>query len=92
MIEIKNYDLVTITKLNENINLIDKKITFQSCEIWKDIQKVIKEEGYGVYRVEYKKEIEWWFNVNYNTMYAYDRNMSKEEIKGFINYLNKKYK
>lgn len=92
MKEIKNYDLVTITKLNENINLIDKKITFQSCDIWKDIQKVIIEEGYGIYKVEYGKNIEWWFNVNYNTMYAYDRDMSKEEIKGFINYLNKTYK
>ncbi len=92
MKEIKNYDLVTITKLNENINLIDKKITFQSSNVWKDIQKVIIKEGYGVYKVEYKKEVEWWFNVNYNTMYAFDRDMKKEEIKGFMDYLNKTYK
>lgn len=92
MKEIKNYDLITITKLNDNINLIDKVITFQSCNVWKDIQKVIIKEGYGVYKVEYKEEVEYWFNVNYNTMYAFDREMSNEEIKDFKNYLNNKYR
>lgn len=92
MKEIKILNVVEITKLNENINLVDKKITFQSNEIWKDIQKTIIKEGEGIYKVKYCNKIEYWFYVNYNTMYVYEKEMTNEEIKGYINYLNNTYK
>ena len=87
MTTFKNFNLVEITKLQSDVNLIDCKITFLSDDLDTDIREKILEKGNGIYKVKSKDKIEYWFFL-YNNFVVYPNDMTTEEIKNYIDWIN----
>ena len=87
MTTFKNFNLVEITKLQSDVNLIDCKITFLSDDLDTDIREKILEKGNGIYKVKRKDKIEYWFFLN-NNFVVYPNDMTTEEIKNYIDWIN----
>ena len=81
----KKLDFVEIKKFTETLDNFSVKIWRWSENWFEDCEKIIREKGEGIYRIEIGEKIKYWFFINKN-MYVIDRDkdITKEELNYWI--------